>query len=76
MEYIINSECTEFKIIMFEYGGRKWEICIDIDISEQEIQQHISTRILGLSLELAENGDYDKSNLFEDYTKNNNINGN
>lgn len=76
MEYIINSSSEDFNIILFAYDGRNWEICIDIEESESRIQYLISDRISNLVMELDQYGDYDHSNLYEDYTKNNIKDGN
>ena len=38
MEYIINQNQEDFKIIMFEFDNRNWEICFEPDKTETEIQ--------------------------------------
>lgn len=70
MEYIINVSQEEFDIILFEYKNRKWEIIIDIDLSERKIQSLITQRIEELENDLNEFGHYDNSDLIKDYTTN------
>lgn len=67
MEYIINQNQETFKIIMFEYDGRNWEICFEPEKSEEEIQELITRRISELIIDYTDNSDYDKSDLFVDY---------
>jgi len=74
MNYIINNETEQFKIIMFEYDERNWEICFDVDKTEEQIQYLIHVRIDDLTDEYLVHGNYNQSDLFVDYCeKNNNI---
>jgi hypothetical protein len=68
MEYIINNENEDNKIILFVYNERSWEILLDIEITEGEIQSLINKRIADLDSEYIQYGNYEFSNLFEDYT--------
>jgi hypothetical protein len=67
MEYIINQNQENFKIIMFEYDNRNWEICFESNTTEEEIQELITKRISELIIDYSDNSDYDKSDLFVDY---------
>jgi hypothetical protein len=67
MEYIINQNQENFKIIMFEYDNRNWEICFEPNTTEEEIQELITKRISELIIDYSDNSDYDKSDLFVDY---------
>jgi len=67
MEYIINQNQENFKIIMFEYDNRNWEICFEHNTTEEEIQELITKRISELIIDYSDNSDYDKSDLFVDY---------
>jgi len=67
MEYIINQNQEHFKIIMFEYDNRNWEICFEHNTTEEEIQELITKRISELIIDYSDNSDYDKSDLFVDY---------
>lgn len=75
MEYIINQEQDNIKIIMFNYDGRNWEICFEPFRNEIEIQYLISRRIDELTDDYLVHGEYNSSDLFVDYTdyKNDNI---
>ena len=66
MEYIINVENENFIIVMFNYDGRNWEICLE---AEADIQHFIHVRLDSLTDEFLLNGDYDKSDLYVDYIK-------
>lgn len=68
MEYIINNENEDNKTILFVYNERSWEILLDIEITEGEIQSLINKRIADLDSEYIQYGNYEFSNLFEDYT--------
>jgi hypothetical protein len=72
MEYIVNQNQDEFKIIMFKFQNRNWEICFEIDKTEQEIQHLIQQRIEQLMDDYLQNNNYDNSDLFVDYIKNEN----
>jgi hypothetical protein len=67
MEYIVNRTEEIFKIIMFEYDGRNWEICFLSSTTEEEIQELITRRINDLIIDYSNNSEYDKSDLFVDY---------
>lgn len=67
MEYIVNQNQETFKIIMFEYDNRNWEICFEPNTSEEEIQELITRRISDLIIDYLDNSDYDESDLFVDY---------
>jgi len=69
MEYIINQENEDFIILMFNYDGRNWEVCLDALSSEDDIQHYIHLRLDNLTDEFLLNGDYDKSDLYVDYIK-------
>ena len=69
MEYIINVENENFIIIMFNYDGRNWEICLEPDKNDSDIKLSIMKRVDELTDEFLLNGDYDKSDLYVDYIK-------
>ena len=69
MEYIINVENENFIIIMFNYYGRNWEICLEPDKNDSDIKLSIMKRVDELTDEFLLNGDYDKSDLYVDYIK-------
>jgi hypothetical protein len=68
MEYIVNTAEENYDIILFEYDNRRWEIMIDVDLSERKIQSLIQIRIDSLINEYNEFGHYDDSDLIKDYT--------
>lgn len=68
MEYIVNQDQETFKIIMFNYDGRNWEICFESFRTEIEIQDLISRRVEELTDEYLVHGNYNSSDLFVDYT--------
>ena len=67
MEYIINQNQEAFKIVMFEYDSRNWEICFETNKTEEEIQELILLRIEDLVDEYLIHGNYNHSDLFVDY---------
>ena len=67
MDYIVNTAEENYDIILFEYENRKWEIMIDVDLSERKIQSLIQIRIDSLIEEFNEFGNYDNSDLIKDY---------
>jgi hypothetical protein len=67
MEYIINQNQEAFKIVMFEYDLRNWEICFESNKTEEEIQELILLRIEDLVDEYLIHGNYNYSDLFVDY---------
>lgn len=67
MDYIVNTNDINFKIIMFEYGYRNWEICLEAYVDEDYIQYSISKRCSELLLDFENNGSYDFSDLIVDY---------
>lgn len=69
MEYIINNETSENMTILFVYNGN-WEIMFNVGKTETEIQTLITRRISDLDLDFNQYGNYDSSNLLEDYTEN------
>jgi len=68
MDYIVNTAEENYDIILFEYDNRRWEIMIDVDLSERKIQSLIQIRIDSLIEEYNEFGHYDNSDLIKDYT--------
>jgi hypothetical protein len=72
MEYIINQNQETFKIIMFEYANKNWEICFESDKTEVEIQYFIQQRIEQLMDDYLLFNNYDNSDLFVDYINNEN----
>jgi hypothetical protein len=75
MEYIVNQNQEEFKIIMFQYNNRNWEICFEhnkTEEEEKEIQYLIQQRIEQLMDDYSIYGNYDNSDLFVDYINNEN----
>jgi hypothetical protein len=68
MDYIVNTAEENYDIILFEYENRRWEIMIDVDLSERKIQSLIQIRIDSLIDEYNEFGHYDNSDLIKDYT--------
>lgn len=68
MDYIVNTAEENYNIILFEYENRRWEIMIDVDLSERKIQSLIQIRIDSLIEEYNEFGHYDNSDLIKDYT--------
>lgn len=69
MEYIINVTDINFQIILFEFDGRNWEICLEPDKNDSEIKLSIMKRVDELTDEFLLNGDYEKSDLYVDYIK-------
>ena len=69
MEYIINVTDINFQIILFEFDGRNWEICLEPDKNDSDIKLSIMKRVDELTDEFLLNGDYDKSDLYVDYIK-------
>lgn len=69
MKYIINVTDINFQIILFEFDGRNWEICLEPDKNDSEINLSIMKRVDELTDEFFLNGDYEKSNLYVDYIK-------
>ena len=67
MEYIINQNQENFKIIMFEFDNRNWEICFEPNKTEEEIQHLIQERITNLMEDYIDDNDYNESDLFVDY---------
>jgi hypothetical protein len=67
MEYIINQSQENFKIIMFEFDNRNWEICFEPNKTEEEIQQLIQQRINDLMNDYLDDSNYENSDLFVDY---------
>ena len=68
MEYIVNQNQEEFKIIMFQYNNRNWEICFESNkTEEEEIQYLIQKRIEQLMDDYLLFNNYDNSDLFVDY---------
>ena len=76
MEYIVNQNQEEFKIILFEFETRNWEICFELEKTELEIQYLIQQRIEQLMDDYSIYGNYDNSDLFVDYIDNENNNEN
>lgn len=70
MEYIINQNQEDFKIIMFEFDNRNWEICFEPDKTETEIQLLIELTVNKLMDEYLANNNYDKSDLFVNFIDN------
>ena len=68
MDYIVNTAEENYDIILFEYDNRRWEIMIDVDLSERKIQSLIQIRIDSLIDEYNEFDHYDNSDLIKDYT--------
>ncbi len=68
MEWIINCESEEFKIICFEYDNRNWEIILDTDLTDRQIHLKIITRVDELTDEFLAKGTYEFSDLIVDYT--------
>jgi len=68
MDYIVNTAEENYDIILFEYDNRRWEIMIDVNLSERKIQSLIQIRIDSLIDEYNEFGHYDNSDLIKDYT--------
>jgi hypothetical protein len=66
------------KYILFEYGDygdetpRKWQISINYDLSDEEIENTINKRISELLEDIENFGNLDSSDLFVDYTKKDN----
>jgi len=71
MEYIVNQNQEEFKIILFEFENRNWEICFEHNKTEEEIQYLIQQRIEQLMDDYSIYDNYDNSDLFVDYIDNN-----
>lgn len=65
MDWIINSEGEDWKNILFQYGGRNWEITLDLN--EVNIDYFVSKRIA----ELEEVSDLDDADLIVDWTTKN-----
>ncbi len=69
MEYIINVNEIDFQIILFEFDGKNWEICLEPNKNDSEIKLSIMKRVDELTNEFLLNGDYEKSDLYVDYIK-------
>jgi beta-lactamase superfamily II metal-dependent hydrolase len=69
MEYIINVNDIDFQIILFEFDGKNWEICLEPNKNDSEIKLSIMKRVDELTNEFLLNGDYEKSDLYVDYIK-------
>lgn len=67
MEYIVNQSQENFKIIMFEFDNRNWEICFEPKRTEEEIQDLIQQRIISLMEDYQDDNNYDNSDLFVDF---------
>jgi len=67
MEYIVNQSQENFKIIMFEFDNRNWEICFEPEKTEEEIQDLIQQRIISLMEDYQDDNNYDNSDLFVDF---------
>jgi len=70
MDYIINTAEENYDIILFEYDNRKWEITIDKNLSDREINLLVIKRIDELTDEFLDKQTYDESDLIVDYTTN------
>ena len=72
MEYIVNQNQEEFKIIMFQFENRNWEICFEPNKTEEEVQYLIQQRIEELMDDYLLFNNYDNSDLFVDFINNEN----
>lgn len=68
MEYIVNTAEEFYDIIMFQYAERNWEIMIDVNLSENNIQLLLQKRVDSLIEEYNEYGHYNNSDMLKDYT--------
>ena len=73
MDWIVNSEEEDFQNILFQHGGRNWEITLDRFLSTNEIDTFVSTRTSELVEEYVERGSYNFSDLIVDWTTKNEI---
>ena len=76
MEWIVNTEGDDFQNILFEYDGRNWEITLDKDITESEINLFVIKRVDELTDDFLAHGSYDLSDLIVDYRKKEELDGN
>jgi predicted transcriptional regulator YheO len=70
MDFIVNTLEEDFEIILFEYDNRKWEITIDKNLSDSQINLLVIKRIDELTDEFLDKQTYDESDLIVDYTTN------
>jgi predicted transcriptional regulator YheO len=68
MDYIVNTAGEGFDIILFEYDKRNWEIIIDENLSDREINLLVLKRVDELTDEFLDKKTYDYSDLIVDYT--------
>jgi hypothetical protein len=68
MEYIVNSKNDDYQVILFEYDGRNWEIVLDNNLLDREINLFVLKRIDELTDEFLDKKTYDYSDLIVDYT--------
>lgn len=68
MDYIINQKLEDSQIILFDYDNLKWEIIIDNNLSDKEINLFVLKRIDELTDEFLDKQTYDESDLIVDYT--------
>jgi hypothetical protein len=68
MDYIVNTAGEGFDIILFEYDKRNWEIIIDENLSDKEINLLVLKRVDELTDEFLDKKTYDYSDLIVDYT--------
>ena len=69
MEWIVNSSGEGFQNILFVYDGRNWEITLDKDLLDIDINLCVLKRIDELTDEFLEKKTYDFSDLIVDYRK-------
>jgi hypothetical protein len=68
MKYIINTKLEEAQIILFEYDNINWEIMINNNLSDKEINLLVLKRVDELTDEFLDKHTYDESDLIVDYT--------
>lgn len=68
MDYIVNTIGEDSDIILFEYDNRNWEIVIDKNLLDREINLLILQRVDELTDEFLDKKTYDYSDLIVDYT--------
>jgi len=68
MQWIINSEGEDWQNILFVYDEGNWEITLDKNLSDREINLFILKRVDELTDEFLEKQTYDFSDLIVDWT--------
>lgn len=68
MEYKVNSETDDFKVILFEFENSNWEIIVNKDDDDNLIKLAIYKRMDELDEDFIKWGSNQYSDLIVDYT--------